>query len=293
MKGFIEHLIAENKKLEQDLIDDYEALHAPVSHRELLAMQLRGDEESWIINMADCGLLTSKTLDIASDLLEEADRILERQRSMGIRTVSFLDTMSYPASLNDLGVFRPLLLHGMGDWELLDAPRRIAVIGSRHASDAGLVAARNLGRMYGAGDAGHEPCVVISGLACGCDTAAHEGCLDAGGDTVAVVATGLDRVYPAENVSLFQRILDEGGLVLSEHQIGIMAVGNLRPHNRIIAALAELIAVPECRKESGTMDAVEKALRLGRDVRVIAHSVYDTWTSGNEWLLSSGMASPV
>ena len=110
MKGYVSHLITENEKLEQELTADYDAAHAPVSHQQLLALQLRGDIDELSVCIHDCVSLVPMVKDLPADLLEEAGHILARQRAMGIRTVSFLDEMSYPCRLNELDIFHPILL---------------------------------------------------------------------------------------------------------------------------------------------------------------------------------------
>lgn len=105
MKGYVSHLITENEKLEQELMADYDAAHALVSHQQLLALQLRGDIDELSVCIHDCVSLVPMVKDLPADLLEEAGRILARQQAMGIRTVSFLDEMSYPCRLNELDIF--------------------------------------------------------------------------------------------------------------------------------------------------------------------------------------------
>ena len=124
MKGYVSHLITENEKLEQELMADYDAAHAPVSHQQLLALQLRGDIDELSVCIHDCVSLAPMVKDLPADLLEEAGHILARQQAMDIRTVSFLDEMSYPCRLNELDIFRSILLHGMGDWSCWTCSRR-------------------------------------------------------------------------------------------------------------------------------------------------------------------------
>ena len=91
----------------------------------------------------------------------------------------------------------------------------------------------------------------VSGLAIGCDKAAHEGCLDAGGQTIAIVASGLNIVHPKENAPLQQRILENGGLILSEQPFGVKAnPTRLVARNRLQAALSNTVILAECPQQS-------------------------------------------
>ena len=112
----------------------------------------------------------------------------------------------------------PEVLYALGNTDLLTTGRKAAVIGARKADEAGIDAAYRLGYMYA-----EQGYTVVSGLAFGCDAAAHRGCIDAGGKTIAIVATGLDRVFPKEHKTLQESILSTGGLVISEQPPGVKA----------------------------------------------------------------------
>lgn len=167
-------------------------------------------------------------------------------------------------------------------------PSAVAVIGARRADLRGYRAAYRWGAAYA-----QRGYVVISGLALGCDTAAHLGCLDAGGDTVAVVATGLDRTHPRENRTLQERILAQGGLLLSEQPLGVKAnPTRLVARNRLQAALSQEVVVAQCPVRSGTMYTVEFAQKYGKVVRAVRYPGHDALCSGNAYLLDAGIAAP-
>lgn len=112
----------------------------------------------------------------------------------------------------------PEVLYTLGNSDLLAPGRKVAVIGVRKADEAVVDAAYRLGYMYA-----EQGYTVVSGLAFGCDAAAHRGCIDAGGKTIAIVATGLDRIFPKEHKTLQESILAKGGLVISEQPSGVKA----------------------------------------------------------------------
>lgn len=105
----------------------------------------------------------------------------------------------------------PEVLYVLGNSDLLAPGRNAAVVGARKADEAGVDAAYRLGYMYA-----EQGYTVVSGLAFGCDAAAHRGCIDAGGKTITIVATGLDQIFPKEHKALQESILANGGLVISE-----------------------------------------------------------------------------
>ena len=180
----------------------------------------------------------------------------------------------------------PQSLYTLGDAHLLRKPvlgqQRIAIIGSRKPDEHGVDVAYRLGKFF-AED------IVISGLARGIDTAAHQGCLDGGGKTIAVVGSGLNHVYPKENTDLQQRIIETGGMILSEQDPKMKAnPSTLIARTRLQVALADKVYVVECEKESGTMHAVNFALKYGKPIYAL-----DCDWSGNRYLLKSGIARKI
>ena len=179
----------------------------------------------------------------------------------------------------------PFELYALGDLRLLRrAPgfqQRVAIIGSRKPDEQGLDVAYRLGKY-------HSSEIVVSGLALGIDSAAHRGCLDGGGRTVAVVGTGLDRVHPKENTDLQSDILAHGGLIVSEQPPGTKAnPRTLIARTRLQMAMADKVIVVECERESGTMHAVEFGRRFRRPIFAL-----DCDWSGNRYLIDNKIAKP-
>ena len=187
----------------------------------------------------------------------------------------------------------PLLLHAMGMAEVLaqDQPfaalRCVAMVGSRTPTAQGLQHAHQFGRALR--EAG---CCVVSGMALGIDAAAHEGALaDAPAHTlatVAVVGTGLDRVYPARHHALAQRIARQG-LLLSEFPLGTPALAHHFPkRNRIIAGLAQGTLVVEAALKSGSLITARLAAEQGREVFAIPGSIHAPQVRGCHALIRQG-----
>ena len=200
----------------------------------------------------------------APDDLRAARSLLRAARGKGIRVAGYTDCgeAAYPAGLRDLLDPPPLLFkRGPGT---PDSERAIAVVGTRAASSYGLRTAYALGR-----ELGRWGWTVVSGMARGIDAAAHAGVLDAGGQTIGVLGTGLDREYPAENRDLYRRMRSHG-LLLSEFEPGAPPTRSAFPRrNRVIAALARGVIVVEAGGRSGALNTADHALDLGREVLAV------------------------
>jgi DNA processing protein len=181
----------------------------------------------------------------------------------------------------------PEALYGLGERELLalaDPSRTVTIVGSRRSGPYGREVARELG--FGAASAG---LLVVSGMALGCDSAAHEGALDANGATLAVLAGPADVPYPRSKEPLYRRILASGGAVLSERPSGTETKPGFFPaRNRIMAALAGWVVIVEGAHRSGTQHTVKQAARLGREVLAVPGPVNSSLSELPNQLLSEG-----
>jgi DNA processing protein len=176
-----------------------------------------------------------------------------------------------------------LLLYWQGDVTLLAHPHRLAMVGSRHPSRHGTSDAREFARALG-----RSGLCIVSGLALGIDAAAHEGALDVDAATIAVVGTGLDRVYPATHKQLAHRIAAHG-LLLSEFPLGTPpAPGNFPKRNRIIAGLSQGTLVVEATVASGSLITARMAADMGRDVFAIPGSIHLPQSKGCHALIREG-----
>ena len=197
------------------------------------------------------------------------------------RDVVTLDDPRYPALLLETAD-PPLLLFTLGRVELLSSPG-IAIVGSRNATPQGMDNARMFARVLS-----RCPLTVVSGLAMGIDTAAHEGGLDGPGSTVAFVGTGLDRVYPASNAALMRRI-GQQGLMASEYPLGTPPVADNFPRrNRLIAGITQGTLVVEAALESGSLITARLAVENGREVFAIPGSIHSQQSRGCHRLIQEG-----
>ena len=180
----------------------------------------------------------------------------------------------------------PLQLHWRGDgrlWGSLRRCRAVAVLGTRGASLHGCHWARLLGRSLA--QAGWP---VLSGLAEGIDAEAHRGCLEAGGQPVAVLGTPLERVYPRHHRALQQQVA-QAGLLISEQQPGAaLGRAGFARRNRLLVALASAVVVVECPSCSGALQAAQWAQRLGRPLWVVPADANRESAAGSNGLLGLG-----
>ena len=196
--------------------------------------------------------------------------------------LTLLGEPEYPAALLDLADAPPALW-SRGDRSILAAQPAVALVGTRTASPYGIRCARALATALARAGA-----VVVSGMARGIDAAAHEGALDAGAPSVAVLGTGADVAYPAAHRDLHGRLAAEG-VVLSEGWPGVAATRGAFPRrNRLIAALARLTVVVEAGVRSGALITATDALELGRMVGAVPGPIDAACAAGSNALLRDG-----
>jgi DNA processing protein len=209
-----------------------------------------------------------------------AERELERAAGLGI-TIITREQQSYPELLRNIAD-PPILLYVRGKVELLHNGC-LAVVGARAATVYGRQIARELsGRLCRRGF------TVVSGLALGIDAAAHQGALEAGGATVAVLGCGLDVVYPAQHRDLYSDIAGQGALV-SEYPLGTLPEPFRFPaRNRIISGLSLGVVVVEAARKSGSLITAGLALEQGREVFAIPGRIDSCKSEGTHRLLQEG-----
>ena len=191
------------------------------------------------------------------------------------------DDPDYPRALLQMG-HAPPVLYFMGRRELLNRPA-LAIVGSRNATAQGVENARAFALALA-----HSGLTIVSGLAVGADAAAHEGALQADASTLAVVGTGLDRVYPARNRELAHRIAAHGGL-LSEFPLGTPpAEWNFPRRNRLISGLARGVLVVEAALASGSLITARLAGDQGKEVFAIPGSIHSPLSKGCHKLIREG-----
>lgn len=213
-------------------------------------------------------------------IAHEARLALDTTEEIGASIVA-LGSSGYPRSLEQLND-PPTVLWLRGDASLLERPA-VAIVGTRRNTDYGAEAAHSL-----AADLARAGVVVISGLAHGIDRFAHEGALDVGGATVAIVGTGIDITYPRRHKRLQERIAREG-LLVSEFLPGEPAMRHHFPRrNRLIAALSSGVVVVEAPDKSGALNTVDHAMDLNREVFAVPGPIGRETSRGTNALIRDG-----
>jgi DNA processing protein len=197
----------------------------------------------------------------------------------GARIIPLWDKERYPALLRAIHD-PPALLYVRGD---LPAGEALAVVGARQASSAGRQLTRETCR-----ELASRGIVIVSGLARGIDTAAHEGAIEGQGPTLAVLGCGIDRIYPPENNRLFHRILEQGA-ILSEYPPATPPLpGHFPGRNRIISGLCRGVLIVEAAEGSGSLITADFALEQGREVFAVPGAVFSPTSQGVNRLLKDG-----
>lgn len=198
------------------------------------------------------------------------------------RSIVTLADAAYPRVLLEMSD-PPLLLYLQGRTDLLAHPQCLAVVGSRNPTPQGELTAHDMSRALAAAGV-----CIVSGMALGVDGAAHSGALDAAGATIAVVGTGLDRVYPRRHLALAHRIA-QTGLLVSEFALGSSpAPANFPKRNRIIAGLSQGTLVVEAALPSGSLITARLAAEMGREVFAIPGSIHAPQAKGCHALIRQG-----
>ncbi|MGP7960739.1 DNA-processing protein DprA [Sanguibacter sp. A247] len=210
----------------------------------------------------------------------ETDAARRRLALLGGRVLVRGDA-GWPAGLDDLGPAAPPCLWVRGEVRALGGHAAVALVGARAATSYGTSVAADLG--CGLADRGHA---VVSGGAYGIDAAAHRGALAGGGPTVAVMAGGVDRLYPAGNTDLLERILARGGAVIAEVPLGATPTrSRFLRRNRLIAAVSAATVVVEAAWRSGSLSTATHAEGLLRPVGAVPGPVTSMASTGCHRLL--------
>ena len=214
---------------------------------------------------------------------EKLDYIIHKINEYKMDVTTFLDK-DFPSILNHI-YNPPAILFMRGNRALLDKRlNRIALVGARRCSLYG----RNVARMLGK-ELGKYSAIIVSGGARGIDTHGHEGLLASQGYGIVVMGCGLDIVYPRENTKLFDRILQNNGLLVSEYPPGTPPSAKHFPaRNRIISGLSRGVIVVEAKGSSGSLITADMAVSEGRDVFVVPCNLLDHTADGNKFLMRNG-----
>ncbi|MEO6189424.1 MAG: DNA-processing protein DprA [Saprospiraceae bacterium] len=227
------------------------------------------------------GVLTLDQINI--DLVsKDTERELEFIRKRNIEVLYFLNT-NYPSRLKHYSE-SPIILYYLGSTDL-NHPRTIAVVGTRDISEYGKSVTQNLISALSQSDV-----VVISGLAYGVDSMAHKSCISENIPTIGVLGHGLDKIYPAENSKLAEKMILNGGL-LTQFGIGTKPDRENFPlRNRIVAGISDAVVVIETKKKGGSIITAELANEYNKDVFAFPGRITDENSLGCNELIKTNKA---
>lgn len=227
---------------------------------------------------------------LASPPSDDTLALIERTQAWADHPGNHVLTLAdagYPKALLNIAD-PPIVLYAKGRLDLLSHPS-VAVVGSRNATAQGVLNAEKFSQALS-----QAGLTIISGMALGIDTAAHQGALrgntnrSVGGSTIAVIGTGADIVYPARNRALAHRIAEQGCIV-SEYPLGMPGIAtNFPRRNRIISGLAQGVLVIEAAAQSGSLITARMAAEQGRDVFAIPGSIHSPLAKGCHQLIKQG-----
>lgn len=210
------------------------------------------------------------------------DDYLQKLKKTKATFVSYTD-QRYPNSLKDLDA-PPIGIFCKGNLELLSSKNNIGVVGARKITSYGRDVTQHI-----TSELSRNYMVITSGLALGVDASAHQTAIDLKGGTIAVLGCGVDCVSPTENQDLYEKILDNNGLIISEYPLGMPpSKGSFPARNRIIAALSLGVLITEAAEDSGSLITAEEALKLGRKVFAVPGPITSQMSRGSLKLLKQG-----
>ena len=233
-------------------------------------------------DLVDSGLMDDKTAD--TFILNRGKFDLSKEyEEFSHSPFSFItmEDVAYPDKLRNI-YDKPYGLYYVG--QIPSFERAVSIVGARRCSAYGKRLALQIGDRLG-----QNGYTVISGMARGIDAYGHKGCIDAGGKTIAVLGSGCDVIYPADNRILYEEILSTGGAIISEYQMGTSPIAmNFPRRNRIVSALSDIVVVVEAREKSGSLITADFALEQGKDIYVTPGRIGDSLSSGTNKLIAQG-----
>ena len=233
-------------------------------------------------------IITDEEYNIIKNQLTEkcVEGLIKNLESKGISYITYY-SKEYPNTLKNIDT-PPFVLYYKGDISLLNT-NCFAIVGSRQITNYGKMATEKFTK-----DLVKADFTIVSGLASGVDTVAHTVALAEKGKTIAVLAGGLDEIYPATNTNLAEQIIKNNGLLITETRCNKKAETYMFPiRNRIIAGLSKGILITEAKEKSGVIHTKNYALDYGKDVFAIPGSIFSLTSCGTNRMIVNGQAKAV
>ncbi|MGH7884582.1 MAG: DNA-processing protein DprA [Thermodesulfobacteriota bacterium] len=208
------------------------------------------------------------------------EKAIKKSEKLGFKIYSLLDK-NYPVNLLNL-YEKPTVIYVLGDVKKEDE-NSVAIVGSRICSSYGKKVAQNLSRQLA-----ERGITIISGMARGIDSISHKAAVDFGGRTIAVMGSGLDRIYPPENMRLY-KLISENGAVISEFSLGTPPdAQNFPQRNRLISGLSKGVIIVQASKQSGSLITANFALEQNKEVFAVPGNIDSRLSEGTNLLIKKG-----
>ena len=213
---------------------------------------------------------------------KELDKKIDVIKNENIEVISFVDER-YPKRLRNIYGF-PIVLYAIGNINLLNSNQIVSIVGCRNCSDYGREIAFKL-----AYNLSKKDIVITSRMARGIDSFAHLGAIKTNCKTIAVLGSGIDYIYPKENESIYNNLIENGGLIVSEYGPEVRPERNYFPmRNRIISGLSDITIVVEAGIRSGSIITADLALEQGKEVFAVPGNITSINSKGTNQLLKEG-----
>lgn len=214
--------------------------------------------------------------------IEEAIDILKKSINQNIEIINILNK-KYPSRLKQIYGY-PIILYAKGNVKLLESEKTMAIVGSRDCTEYGRFVTKRFSHLLC-----KKNFTIISGMAEGIDSIAHQETLTSNGKTIAVLGSGINFIYPKNNEKLYYDILKNNGLIISEYPLNTRPTPNYFPmRNRIISGLADKILITEASKNSGSIITANLGLEQGKDIYAIPGNITSLKSAGTNELIKEG-----
>lgn len=222
--------------------------------------------------------------------INQAESIIRKSEDKGIQAISILDT-EFPSNFRKIDD-PPVLIYVKGNIQPFIDAKNVAIIGTREPTKHGVKAAQRLGVQFT-----QKGCNIVSGLATGCDTFGHMGCLEVNGKTAAIMPGGVDFITPVSNKDLAKEILEKDGVLISEYRPGTKPFRSFYvDRDRLQSALSEAVVVVETDIQGGTMHTVNFSIQQNKILACYKHPdkhLFENQTRGNTMLIKEKNAIPI
>ena len=244
-------------------------------------------EEIVNLNEKDIYNLKNISLNIKENLVQYMScfDLEETKEKLHINSINYIciEDKEYPDKLRNIHN-PPLLLFYKGDLSIMDDKLSLAMVGSRRPTPYGIDCAERI-----SSELSKRNINIISGMALGIDACCHRGCLKGDGKTIAVLASSLDNIRPSTNRPLADEIIEKGGLLLSEYNVGhVVTRGNFPARNRILSGISDGVIVVEAAEKSGALITADMALEQGRNVFAIPGNIHSEMSKGCHKIIKEG-----